>query len=217
MLMLACLPVVIPRKPDLDAGIYAMPSRVWRLPRLCLGGGYWIGCCLADVACLVLIKATLGQFFPILAMDDTHRDRCGDRAAMGRAFPDPARHQGSRGAQYIATFAKIVPILLFIVVVIFAFKAEFLGRRRTDLRDVSSQVRNTIAGHGCSFSLESKAQVSTRAMQKPRRMWDRNAVLGFLGVLALLVLVQCVVCIFAASGAEGVATFPRCRPYWRPS
>jgi arginine:ornithine antiporter/lysine permease len=26
--------------------------------------GYWIGCCLADVACLVLIKATLGQFFP---------------------------------------------------------------------------------------------------------------------------------------------------------
>ena len=27
--------------------------------------GYWIGACFADTACLILIKATLGQFLPI--------------------------------------------------------------------------------------------------------------------------------------------------------
>ena len=37
-----------------------------KYPGLFSAVGYWIGACLADVACLILIeKATLGLFFPV--------------------------------------------------------------------------------------------------------------------------------------------------------
>src|SRR5262249_55919565 len=53
------------RRPDLDSGIYAYARAGFgEYLGFISAVGYWIGCCLADVACLVLIKATLGQFFP---------------------------------------------------------------------------------------------------------------------------------------------------------
>ena len=67
MLMLALVfQTLAQRKPDLDTGIYAYAKEGFGNYLGSLSAaGYWIGCCLADVACLVLIKATLGQFFPI--------------------------------------------------------------------------------------------------------------------------------------------------------
>src|SRR4029450_7691763 len=66
MLMLAFVfQTLARRKPDLDAGIYAYAKAGFgEYPGFASAVGYWMGCCLADVACLVLIKATLGQFFP---------------------------------------------------------------------------------------------------------------------------------------------------------
>ncbi|MHC2661042.1 amino acid transporter [Bradyrhizobium diazoefficiens] len=67
MLMLAFVfQTLSQRKPDLDAGIYAYARAGFGdYIGFASAVGYWIGCCLADVACLVLIKATLGQFFPV--------------------------------------------------------------------------------------------------------------------------------------------------------
>ena len=67
MLMLAFVfQTLARRKPELDAGIYAYAKAGFGdYLGFASAVGYWIGCCLADVACLVLIKATLGQFFPI--------------------------------------------------------------------------------------------------------------------------------------------------------
>ena len=103
MLMLAFVfQTLARRKPDLDAGIYAYAKAGFGdYPGFASAVGYWIGACLADVACLVLIKATLGQFFPVFGDGTTptrHPRRL--RPAVGRACPGPARHQGGGGDQH---------------------------------------------------------------------------------------------------------------------
>src|SRR5262245_24291222 len=67
MLMLAFVfQTLSRRKPNLDSVIYAYAKAGFGdYLGFASAVGYWIGCCLADVACLVLIKATLGQFFPV--------------------------------------------------------------------------------------------------------------------------------------------------------
>ena len=64
MLMLAFVfQTLSRRRPDLDAGIYAYAKAGFgSYLGFVSAFGYWIACCLADVACLILIKATLGQF-----------------------------------------------------------------------------------------------------------------------------------------------------------
>ena len=73
MLMLAFVfQTLARRKPELDSGIYAYAKAGFgEYPGFASATGYWIGACLADVACLVLIKATLGQFFPVFGDGST--------------------------------------------------------------------------------------------------------------------------------------------------
>ena len=64
MLMLAFVfQTLSRRRPDLDAGIYAYARAGFgNYLGFCAAFGYWMACCLACLACLMLIKATLGQF-----------------------------------------------------------------------------------------------------------------------------------------------------------
>src|SRR5579862_7531899 len=59
MLMLAFVfQTLSRRRPDLDAGIYAYAKAGFgNYLGFASAVGYWIGCCLADTACLILIKA----------------------------------------------------------------------------------------------------------------------------------------------------------------
>ena len=159
MLMLAFVfQTLSRRKPDLDSGIYAYAKAGFgEYPGFASAVGYWIGCCLADVACLVLIKATLGQFFPVFGDGTTpYRDRGGDRAAVGRAYPDPARHQGSRGAQYDCDLRQdgadtALHRRCHICIQGRCLRGEFLGRRRTDLRQCVKSGPQHDAGHRVRF------------------------------------------------------------------
>ena len=94
MLMLALVfQTLSMRRPDLDTGIYAYAKAGFgNYLGFASAVGYWIGCCLADVACLVLIKATLGQFFPVFgdgstADEDLREALRAARAARGGDAP----------------------------------------------------------------------------------------------------------------------------------
>ena len=82
MLMLAFVfQTLSRRRPDLDAGIYAYAKAGFgNYLGFASALGYWIVCCLAVVACLVLIKSTLGAFFPVFGDGTTplrfSRPRC---------------------------------------------------------------------------------------------------------------------------------------------
>src|SRR5438309_1190663 len=124
MLMLAFVfQTLSRRKPDLDTGIYAYAKAGFGdYPGFASAVGYWIGCCLADVACLVLIKATLGQFFPIFGDGTTPTAIVSASALLWGVHVLILR--GVREAatlNTIATIAKIVPIAVFVVVAIAGF------------------------------------------------------------------------------------------------
>ena len=93
----------------------------------------------------------------------------------------------------IATYAKIVPILLFVIIVVFSFNADvfaqnFWGEEDATVADVLHQVRNTMPVTVFVFVGIEGASVYSR-YAKNRDDVGIATVTGFLGVLCLLVLV----------------------------
>ena len=137
------------RKPELDGGVYAYAkagfgdymgfSSAW---------GYWISAWLGNVGYFVLLFSTLGYFFPIFGKGDTVA------AIVCASVLLWALHflvlRGIKEAAFIntvTTVAKIVPLFLFILICLFAFKldiftADIWGKSNPDLGSVMNQVRN---------------------------------------------------------------------------
>jgi arginine:ornithine antiporter/lysine permease len=196
MLMLAFVfQTLARRKPELDAGIYAYAKAGFgEYPGFVSAVGYWIGACLADVACLILIKATLGLFFPVFGDGTT------PTAIIAASVLLWAVHfmilRGVKEAatlNTIATVAKIVPIGLFIIVAIAAFKADlfalnFWGGEEPTFGNVANQARNSMLVTVFLFVGIEGASVYSR-YAKNRNDVGIATVLGFLGVLCLLILV----------------------------
>ena len=196
MLMLAFVfQTLSRRRPDLDAGIYAYAKAGFgNYLGFVSAFGYWIACCLADVACLILIKATLGQFFPVFGDGSTAVAIASASVLVWGVHVLVLRGVREAAAlNTIATVAKMVPIVIFIVVVIAGFKADvfalnFWGDAERSLTSVANQVRNTMLVTVFVFVGIEGASVYSR-YAKDRNDVGVATVLGFLGVLCLLVLV----------------------------
>jgi len=183
------------RKPDLDAGIHAYAKAGFgNYLGFTAAFGYWIVCCLADLACLLLIKGTLGQFFDVFGDGSTPVAIAGASLIVWGVHLLVLRGVREAAAlNTIATAAKIVPIAIFIVVAAVAFEGEvfalnFLGTEDASFDSVASQVRNTMLVTVFVFVGVEGASVYSRYA---RRRGDVGVatVLGFLAVLGLLVLV----------------------------
>jgi arginine:ornithine antiporter/lysine permease len=196
MLMLAFVFLTLSRRrPDLDTGIYAYARAGFGdYLGFASAAGYWIGCCLADVACLVLIKATLGLFFPVFGDGTTPVAILSASALLWAVHVLILRGiKEAATLNTVATVAKIVPIGLFIVVAIAAFRTEtfalnFWGGEEPGLANVVSQVRDTMLVTVFVFVGIEGASVYSRYARN-RNDVGLATVLGFLGVLCLLVLV----------------------------
>ena len=196
MLMLAFVfQTLSRRKPELDAGIYAYAKAGFGNYLGYLAAfGYWMACCLACLACVMLIKATLGQFIPAfgdgstaLAIASASLTLWGVHALVLRGVREAA------ALNTIATVAKTVPIGTFIVVVIFAFRSELFtlnlwGGEEPGLSTVARQARDTMLLTVFVFVGIEGASVYSR-YAKHRNDVGIATVLGFLGVLCLLMLV----------------------------
>ncbi|MGO4836737.1 amino acid permease, partial [Rhizobiaceae sp. 2RAB30] len=196
MLMLAFVfQTLSRRKPDLDAGIYAYAKAGFGNYLGFLSAlGYWSAACLGNVSYFVLIKSTLGLFFPVFGDGNTVTAIV--LSSMLLWFVHSLILRGVKEAaavNTIVTFAKIIPILLFIVFVIYGFKADifaanFWGGDDIGFRDVVSQVRGTMLVTVFVFVGIEGASVYSRYARN-RRDVGVATLLGFLGVLCLLVLV----------------------------
>jgi hypothetical protein len=181
MLMLAFVfQTLSRRKPDLDAGIYAYAKAGFGdYPGFASAVGYWIGCCLADVACLVLIKATLGQFFPIFGDGTTPAAIAMATALLwGVHFLILRGIKEAAALNTIATLAKIVPILLFIVVVLFAFKGDvfalnFWGGEVAELRERVGSSPQHDAGDRIRLRRDRGRERLLTLCKRPERCRDR--------------------------------------------
>jgi arginine:ornithine antiporter / lysine permease len=114
------------RKPDLDAGVYAY-ARAGFGPYLGFASafGYWASACVGNVSYWVLIKSTLGAVFPFFGDGNTVS------AVAVSSLGIWAFHflvlRGTKEAatlNKIVTVAKVIPLLVFLVLVIFFFKPD---------------------------------------------------------------------------------------------
>ena len=196
MLMLAFVfQTLARRRPDLDTGIYAYARAGFgSYLGFATAVGYWIGACLADVACLVLIKATLGHFIPVFGDGTTVAAIVGASVILWGTHLLVLRGVKQAAAlNTIATVAKMVPLAIFIVVAAFAFQADlfalnFRGNDALGQSSLATQVRGTMLVTVFVFVGIEGASVYSR-YAKRREDVGTATVLGFLGVLCLLVLV----------------------------
>ena len=114
------------RRPDLDAGVFAYAKAGFGdYPGFLSAFGYWIGSCIGNVSYWVLIKSTLGAFFPIFGDGNTVVAIA--VASIGIWLFHFLILRGVQQAAFInsiVTVAKVIPILVFIVLLFVAFKLD---------------------------------------------------------------------------------------------
>jgi arginine:ornithine antiporter/lysine permease len=183
------------RKPDIDAGVYAYAKAGFGdYPGFLSALGYWVGSCIGNVSYWVLIKSTLGAFFPVFGDGNTLAAIV--VASVGIWLFHFMILRGVQQAAFIntvVTVAKIVPILIFIVIMFFSFKldlfrANFWGGQGMPESSLFDQIRATMLVTVFVFLGIEGASVYSR-YAKERSDVGRATILGFLGVTCLLVLV----------------------------
>jgi len=182
------------RKPDLDAGVFAYAKAGFGdYPGFLSAFGYWIGSCIGNVSYWVLIKATLGAFFPVFGDGNTVTAII--VASVGIwlfHFMILKGVQQAAAINSIVTVAKIIPILVFIVILVFAFKADmfranFYGGDLTG--SLFEQIRATMLVTVFVFLGIEGASVYSRYAKK-RSDVSAATIAGFIGVTGLMVLVS---------------------------
>jgi arginine:ornithine antiporter/lysine permease len=183
------------RKPDLDAGVFAYAKAGFGdYPGFLSAFGYWIGSCIGNVSYWVLIKATLGAFFPVFGDGNTVVAIA--VASIGIWLFHVMILRGVKNAAFvnsIVTVAKIVPILVFIGVLAFSFRAglfreNFWGGVGMPQTSLFEQVRATMLVTVFVFIGIEGASVYSR-YAKQRSDVGVATIVGFIGVTGMMVLV----------------------------
>ena len=197
MLMLAFVfQTLAVRKPDLDAGVYAYAKAGFgEYLGFFSGWGYWASACIGNVTYWVLISSTLGLLWPgTFGHGDTLAAVLLGSAGLWIFFILITRGvQEAAVINKIVTVAKVVPILTFIVVVIFALKADVFsanlwGGGAHSASALFGQVRATMLTTVFVFLGIEGASVYSR-YAKRRQDVGRATVIGLVGVTAMMVAV----------------------------
>ena len=181
------------RKPELDAGVFAYAKAGFGdYPGFLSAFGYWIGSCIGNVSYWVLIKSTLGAFFPVFGEGNTVVAIV--VASIGIWLFHFMILRGVQQAAFIntvVTVAKVIPIVVFIVILIFAFR---MGLFRLNFYGagleggIFEQVRATMLVTVFVFLGIEGASVYSRYAKK-RADVGAATITGFIVVTTLMVLV----------------------------
>jgi arginine:ornithine antiporter/lysine permease len=181
------------RKPNLDAGVFAYAKEGFGdYPGFLSAFGYWIGSCIGNVSYWVLIKSTLGAFFPVFGDGNTVTAILVASAGIWLFhFMILRGVQQAAFINQVVTVAKIIPIVVFIIIMAFAFKADlfrfnFYGAGLEG--GVFEQVRATMLVTVFVFLGIEGASVYSRYAKK-REDVGAATIIGFISVTTLMVLV----------------------------
>jgi len=204
------------RKPDLDAGVYAY-ARAGFGPYLGFASafGYWASACVGNVSYWVLIKSTIGGVFPFFGDGNTVSAVAVSSVGIWAFHFLVLRGTKEAAAiNKIVTIAKVIPLLVFLVLAIFAFKPDvFAGNlwggtglvqdylhahddliaigaaKQRDYGSLFEQVKATMLITVFVFlGIEGASNYSRFA--KKREDVGKATVVGFIGVLALFASVS---------------------------
>jgi arginine:ornithine antiporter / lysine permease len=197
MLMLAFVfQTLAVRKPELDAGVYAYAKAGFgEYLGFFSAFGYWASACVGNVTYWVLIMSTVGAIAPALGHGDTLLAIALSSVGVWVYFYLVQR--GVKDAAVInriVTVAKVIPILVFILLCLFALDPRVFAdniRGADDVGPLFTQVRGTMLVTVFVFLGVEGASVYSRHAKR-REDVGRATVLGFLSVFAVFASVTIV-------------------------
>lgn len=197
MLMLAfCFQTLAVRKPELDSGVFIYAKAGFGdYVGFNSAVGFWASTMAGNAFYWVFITATIGAFFPEFGDGDTILAVAISSAGVWVFHVLIAR--GVRDAAVInrlVTIFKIIPILVFIVVLGLSFDAGTFSDNffaYDDLGTMTEQVKSTMLVTTFVFIGIEGASVYSRYAQR-REHVGQATVVGFLSVLAIFSLVTLV-------------------------
>jgi arginine:ornithine antiporter/lysine permease len=197
MLMLAFVfQTLAMSKPELDAGVYAYAKAGFgEYLGFFSAFGYWASSCVGNVTYWVLIMSTVGAAVPALGDGDTILSVVLSTIGVWVFFYLVQRGVKDAAAiNRIVTIAKVVPILIFVLLALFALDpAVFADNLRggTGYGSLFEQVKGTMLVTVFVFLGVEGASVYSRHAKR-RADVGRATVLGFLMVFAVFASVTIV-------------------------
>ncbi len=185
-------------KPDLKSGIY-MYAKAGFGPYMGfnIGWSYWLCQIFGNVGYAVITMDALNYFFPgtFAGGNNLYSIIGGSVLIWFFNFLVMRGVQQAALINLIVTIAKIVPLILFIIVMAFVFHIDrfdfdFWGRMQSGhLGDVGTQIKNTMLVTLWAFiGIEGAVVLSGRA--RSQSAVGRATLLGFIGCLAIYVLLS---------------------------
>jgi arginine:ornithine antiporter/lysine permease len=203
------------RKPALDAGPYAYAKAGFG-PFIGFNSawGYWLSAWIGNVSYAVVMFSALSYFFPPFGEGNTWQAIVGASAVLWLVHAlILSGVQTAALINLITTFAKIAPLVLFVVLAVVAFKVDvftldFTGASNLELGSILDQVRSTMLVTLWVFiGVEGASVVSGRAER--RSDVGFATMVGFLVALVLYALISLV--------SLGVMTQPELAALKNPS
>lgn len=192
------------RRPDLDAGVYAYAKEGFgELLGFFSAFGYWASACVGNVTYWVLIMSTIGAVVPALGDGDTVLAMVLSSLGLWGFFLLVRRGVREAAAlNRVVTFAKLVPILVFVLLALFVFDPEVFagnllasgagaGTASVDGAVLFEQVQGTMLVTVFVFLGVEGASVYSRHARR-RADVGRATVSGFLAVFAVFASVTIV-------------------------
>ncbi|MFE3035031.1 basic amino acid/polyamine antiporter [Streptomyces canus] len=184
------------RRPDLDAGVYAYAKAGFgEYLGFFSAFGYWASACVGNVTYWVLIMSTVGTLWPALGEGDTVLAVVLSSAGLWLFFALISRGVKEAAAiNRIVTFAKVVPIIVFVILALFYLKPSVFADNFGGADYAGSlfqQVKGTMLATVFVFLGVEGASVYSRHARR-REDVGRATVLGFLSVFAIFASVTIV-------------------------
>ena len=184
-------------KPDLTAGIY-MYSREGFGPYVgfTIGWSYWLCQICGNVGYAVITMDALNYFFPPYFAGGNNLASIigGSILIWGFNFLVLRGIKQATLVNTIGTIAKIVPLILFIVIIAFifhfvCFDFNFWGENTKSLGGLSSQIKSTMLVTLWAFIGIEGAVVMSKHAKSPQTV-GRATLLGFIGCLGIYILLS---------------------------
>ena len=178
------------RKPALDNGVYAYARALsGEYVGFNSAWGYWVSAWIGNVGYLVAAFGALGNFHPAFGDGNTLSAVVGASVVVWVVHFLVLRGvQGAAVLNAVVTAAKVVPLILFLVLVAMAFRVDIFSLNywgAPTLGSVLAQVRSTMLVTVWVFiGIEGASVYSARAAR--RADVGRATIIGFLVCLALL-------------------------------
>jgi arginine:ornithine antiporter/lysine permease len=184
------------RYPQLDAGVYSYAKAgLGDYLGFCSAWGYWISAWIGNIGYVMILCSALSLFFPILGGGvNLYSLILSSVMIWLMTFLCISGIRSATIVNNITTFGKIIPIVIFIVIIAYAFNKNIFvqdlwAKKTFGTGSILEQIKGTMLITVWTFiGIEGASVFSARA--KNRKDVGRATMIGFLIVFSVLVLVS---------------------------